>query len=159
MGVTGPPIWVENLLKNPPEVYSNRLPLVDALADVLDALYVWSQEERGAILVPKEMPLPERRFTIACVLFSSITKDLVERMKGLTKLLVPDLLEYANYFARVFLAPDPLVVAYRKQGKTLSNFANTFIIPEPVALERWEDPILPVGSLSDSSTLPGFSLS
>ena len=141
MSVTEPPVWVENLLKNPPSVCSNQLCLVNTLADVLDALYVWSKGGSGEILVPKEMPLVERRFALANELFNTMTTTLIERVKGLAKLLVPELGDYASYFARIFLAPDHLVNEYRKQGNPLHHFADTFLIPNRIAIERWHDPI------------------
>ena len=45
----------------------------------------------------------------------------------------------ASLFARVLLAPDPLIVAYRRQGKDLRGFAETFLIPTRVAQQRWDD--------------------
>jgi hypothetical protein len=139
--VTTPPVWVESLLKNPPSVCSNRLCLVEPLTEVLAAFYEWSQGGWGLILVPKDMPLVERRFALANKLFKSITTDILERVKEIKRLLDPELSEYADYFARVFLAPDPLVDSYRKQGHPLQGFAEAFLIPERVAVDRWEDPL------------------
>jgi hypothetical protein len=141
MGITNPPVWVENLLKNPPTVTSDRLSLIKPIADVLGTFYGWSQDGWGMILVPKDMPLVERRFELASQLFKTMTKSLFEQVKGLRKYLVPELGEYAGYFARVFLAPDPLVDSYRKGGHPLHRFAEAFLIPDRIAIERLQDPI------------------
>lgn len=141
MDVTTPPVWVESLLKSPPTVCSNRLCLIDTLTDVLAAFYEWSQGGWGMILVPKKMPLAERRFAVANKLFKSMTTAILERVKELRRSLDPELGDYAEYFARVFLAPDPLVESYRKQGRPLQGFAEAFLIPERVAVARWQDPL------------------
>ena len=101
MGVNSPPVWVENLLKHPHLVYIDRLSLEETFVEVLDALYVWSN---GDLLVPQNIPLVERRFALASELFNIMTMSMVRQLEGLAKLLVPDLAEYASYFARVLLA-------------------------------------------------------
>jgi hypothetical protein len=57
--------------------------------------------------------------------------------------LLPDLKGMSGYFARVLLAPDPLVEAYRDQGRSFKGFAKAFLIPESVASIRWQDPLFP----------------
>jgi hypothetical protein len=58
---------------------------------------------------------------------------------GLPELLLSHLEDCQDYFARVLLAPDPLIAAYRRQGKDLRGFAETFLIPTRIAQLRWED--------------------
>ena len=154
MGVTKPPVWIENLLKNPRLVYVDRLSLEETFVEVLDALYVWSD---GELLVPQDMPLVERRFALASELFNIMTTGIINRLEGLAKLLVPELGEYASYFARVLLAPDSLVHAYQIQGYALDDFANAFLIPNRIAVERWQDPILITQNPVEPFNSAGFS--
>jgi hypothetical protein len=58
---------------------------------------------------------------------------------GLLEILLPELQECAEYFARQFLAPDALVAAYRKRGGDAARFLETFDLPAQVAVARWED--------------------
>jgi hypothetical protein len=142
MGATEPPIWVENLLKDPPSLIAEELNLVEALAWVLEELY----NPTGAdLLAPKDLPLPERRFTLALELFEALTRQLLHRLHGLTRLLIPDIQPYGDYFARVLLAPDPMVERYRQRGGPFERFAETFLIPKRVASVRWREPLLPRG--------------
>lgn len=143
MGVEQPPIWVESLLKNPPTVYAQRFPLVEILHKVLGVIFVWSSGQGGDLLIPSDLPLVERRFILAQELLNALMHGLQKQAAGSSKFLLPDLRDMSDYFARVLLAPDPLVEAYREEGKDLRGFAETFLIPERVASERWQDPISP----------------
>jgi hypothetical protein len=49
--------------------------------------------------------------------------------------------DYAAYFARVLLAPDPMIILYRQLGGEFSNFASAFRIPDHTAFIRWFDPL------------------
>jgi len=157
MQVTRPPVWVESLFKRELPARESALCAVETLADLLAAFYVWSTASGGQLLVPPDMPLVERRYRLASELFRAITHALRERLHGLPRLQAPDLNEYAGYFGRVLLAPDRLVLDYRRQGNTLHGFAETFLIPQPVAAERWADPILADQGLPSSEA--GFSVS
>ena len=63
-------------------------------------------------------------------------------MMGLDELLDSYSWEVQDYFARILLAPDQLVRAYRKRGGRYEDFAETFIIPARVAAIRWEEPLV-----------------
>jgi hypothetical protein len=58
---------------------------------------------------------------------------------GLPEMLLPDLQECAEYFARQLLAPEALVAAYWKRGGSAEQFGEAFDLPAPVAALRWED--------------------
>jgi Zn-dependent peptidase ImmA (M78 family) len=143
MGVDEPPVWVESLLKDPPTVYAQKFPLVRILHKVLEVIFVWSPEQGYQLLLPSDLPLVERRFILARELLTSLMRGLGEQAAGLSKVLLPDLENSVDYFARVFLAPDPMIEDYRKQGNKYTGFAETFLIPERVATKRWQDPIVP----------------
>ncbi len=61
---------------------------------------------------------------------------------GLAKFLDSYSWEVQDYFARMLLAPDHLVRAYRKRGGRYEEFAAAFIIPARVAVIRWEEPLV-----------------
>jgi Zn-dependent peptidase ImmA (M78 family) len=141
MGVKHPPVWVENLLKDPPALYRYQFQLAGILHKILDAIFTRTQVEGGILLVPSELPLAERRFVLAQELLSAVLDGLQEYAEGLSRLLMPDLGHYAGYFARVLLAPDPMVDAYRRRGQDFEGFAETFLIPSRIASMRWKDRI------------------
>jgi hypothetical protein len=141
MGVENPPVWVESLLKDPPTVYAGKYPLIKILHKVLEVIFVWSSDRGSDLLIPSELPLVERRFILAQELLNGLMQGLNEQAEGLSKLLLPDLKDNANYFARVFLAPDPMVEAYREEGRDYKGFAATFLLPEQAASKRWQDPL------------------
>jgi len=143
MEVEKPPVWVETLLKDPPTVYGQRFPLAKVLHKVVEVIFVWSSGEGCDILVPSSLPLVERRFVLAKELLSAVMLGLREHSRESSKFLLPDLKDMSSYFARVLLAPDPLVEAYRAGGLSFTSFAKTFLLPESVASIRWQDPIFP----------------
>ncbi|OGO16942.1 MAG: hypothetical protein A2Z14_10225 [Chloroflexi bacterium RBG_16_48_8] len=150
MGVEEPPVWVENLLKNPPFVYNQKFPLIRILHKVLEVIFVQSSDQGCQLILPSDLPLVERRFILAQELLNALLQGLNEQALGLSKLLLPDLKGTADYFARVLLAPDPMVEAYREQGRGFSGFAEAFLLPERVASKRWWDPIFPHTFLEES---------
>jgi hypothetical protein len=158
MGVEKPPVWVESLLKDPPTVFTQRFPLVKILHKVLEVIFVWSPDQGTQLLYPSDLPLEERRFLLAKELLNGLMRGLNDQAIGLSKLLLPDLGDTEDYFARVFLAPDPMVETYRKQGREFKGFAETFLLPEHVASQRWEDPISNLPITGEYQHLP-FSFS
>jgi hypothetical protein len=158
LGVQEPPVWVESLLKNPPTVFAQKFPLVKILHKVLEVIFVWSPEHGYQLLLPSDLPLAERRFILARELLTTLMRGLGDQAVGLSKLLLPDLEDSVDYFARVFLAPDPMIEGYRKQGREYRGFAETFLIPERVATKRWQDPIVP-STFSEESLHLQFSFS
>lgn len=159
MGIENPPVWVESLLKDPPTVYADKFPLIKILHKVLEVIFVWSSDQGSDLLIPSDLPLVERRFIIAQELLNGLMHGLNEQAEGLSKLLLPDLRDTANYFARVLLAPDPMVEAYREEGRDLKGFAETFLIPDRIASERWQDPIFSHSMKSAGSLHLPFSFS
>ena len=63
------------------------------------------------------------------------------RFMGLPEVLPAHLQESRDYFARVLLAPDRLIVSYRRKGGDFRGFAGSFLIPPPIAEIRWNDRI------------------
>ncbi len=159
MGVKYPPVWVENLLKNPPTLYRYEFQSAKILHKILDAIFTWTQVEGGILLVPSELPLVERRFILARELLRAVIDGLHEQVADSASVLMPDLGDYEGYFARVLLAPDPMVDAYRKKGQDFRGFAETFLIPSHIASIRWKDPIYPHHGLGEERLRHAFSVS
>jgi Zn-dependent peptidase ImmA (M78 family) len=109
----------------------------------MEVIFTWSSNQGGDLLIPSDLPLVERRFILAQELLNAVMLGLHEQVAGLSELLIPDLKDNASYFARVFLAPDPMVEAYREEGRDYKGFAATFLLPEHAASKRWQDPLFP----------------
>jgi Zn-dependent peptidase ImmA (M78 family) len=58
---------------------------------------------------------------------------------GLVQLLMADLKDSAEYFARCLVVPEPLFQAFRRREGLLADLAEAFGIPTGAAKLRWED--------------------
>ncbi len=139
LGMTHPPVWVENLLKYPPmpfeRVSSTCNIQIDLLREIQERLiYVGSR-----IISPTDLPEDERRYALAREVIIAVGGSKYGHSIGLPQLIVPYLAELQDYFARVLLAPDAFILKYRNQGGILRNFAQTFLIPPRIAMLRWEE--------------------
>ncbi len=139
--VAYPPVWVENLIKSPPEVYQDFERKVST--GRWDAIYQKQIYRNGSCSRPHDLPIDERRYAIAREILVAMGGSRHGRAMGLPEILLPHLEDCQDYFARVLLAPDALVAAYRRQGRDLRGFAETFLMPSAVAAIRWDDPLFP----------------
>ncbi|MCX6069659.1 MAG: hypothetical protein NTU91_02200 [Chloroflexi bacterium] len=146
LGVAEPPVPVEALLRHPPRVLESDLGLVEMYSNLWDATFARLTDLRGSIFVRIGLPSYERRFALARELLRALVTSEHGRAMGLPEMLLPELQECSEYFARQFLAPEALVAAYRKRGGDEALFGETFDLPAPVASSRWED--APVMSLA-----------
>ncbi len=141
MDVAFPPVWVENLIKNPPDIFQDFARKIST--GRWDAIYQKQIYKNGKCTRPLDLPIDERRYAIAREILVAMGGSSHGRIMGLPEILLPHLEESQDYFARVLLAPDPLVATYRKQGRDLRGFAETFLMPADIATQRWIDPIFP----------------
>ncbi|HLC06273.1 MAG TPA: hypothetical protein VJK02_24835 [Anaerolineales bacterium] len=141
LGVTTPPIWIETLLRHPPAVYADVFGVIDAGPTSWDLATVRPIYEDNRIRIPYDLPLDEHRFALARHTMIVLCGCQYGRLLGLPEFTLKDFWDSQNYFARVLLAPDQLVDAYRRQGKDLRGFAETFLIPPRIATIRWQDPL------------------
>ncbi|OGO69511.1 MAG: hypothetical protein A2Z37_18675 [Chloroflexi bacterium RBG_19FT_COMBO_62_14] len=141
MGVTSPPVWIETLLHHPPAVYADVFGIIETGSPGWDIVSLRPVYEDNGIRVAYDLPLDERRFALARETMIVMSGCQHGRRMGLPEFILKDFWDSQNYFARVLLAPDHLVDAYRRQGKDLRGFAETFLIPPRIATIRWQDPL------------------
>lgn len=139
LGALYPPIWIENILKSPPAVYAGLFSKIRATNGDWSPIYERPIYQNGRTTRPWELSIDERRYAISREILIAVGGSGHGRAMGLPELLLSHLEDCQDYFARVLLAPDPLIAAYRRQGKDLRGFAETFLIPTRIAQQRWED--------------------
>lgn len=144
LGVVEPPVPVEELLEHPPGLFDMDFGVVNMYSHLWDATFARTPSQRGSIFVRIDLSPEERRFSLARETLTALITSEHGRAMGLPDLLLPRLREWAEFFARHLLAPDPLVEAYRTRGGNEDHFAEAFGVPPRVASERWADPELPL---------------
>ena len=137
LGVTEPPVPVEQLLRNPPALYDDDFGVVDMFSNLWDATFARPPSQRGSIFVRMDLTSENRRFALAREMLSALITSKHGRKMGLSDLLLPNLRESAEYFASQLLAPEPLVDAYQTLGGDGVHFADEFGLPDWIAEERW----------------------
>ena len=143
--ISWPPVWVEQIFESPPrtylDVYSKMVKLSNLFPEFHDAQF------REALRCAKfpGFPLERHRFIMAREALAIVAASEHGRFLGLPKVLPEHLQESQDYFARVLLAPDRLIVSYRRKGRDFRGFAESFLIPPSIAEIRWNDPILVEG--------------
>jgi hypothetical protein len=135
-----PPVPVEEILRNPPTIF------VNPPTHLLGTYNTWEETLKrpiyigGRVIIPGDLPEDERRYAIAQGIMLAIGESDHGKNMGLSQLLSPYLWELKDYFARILLAPDPLIVTYRQSGGRFDDFAKSFFIPPRIAVIRWEEP-------------------
>ena len=142
LGVTEPPVFVENLLKYPPKAFEETQDQHELNNSVWQNILTNSSYRGEKLIIPADLPSDEKRYAIAREFILVASNVQHGRMMGLDELLDSYSWEVQDYFARILLAPDHLVRAYRKRGGRYEDFAETFIIPARVAAIRWEEPLV-----------------
>lgn len=139
MGAAGPPIPVEGLLQHPPETFAEDFGVVDMYSTLWDATFARPPNGQGSVFVRIDLAPDERRFALARELLSALITSRHGRAMGLVKLLMADLRDSAEYFARCLLVPEPLLQAFRKRGGEPAGLAEAFGVPISSAAQRWEE--------------------
>ncbi len=143
-GAAQPPIPVEEMLKHPPAVYGNDFGVVDMYSNLWDATFARPPSQRGSVFVRIDLPPEDRRYALARETLSAMITSKHGRAMGLLDLLLPELRDSSEYFARHLLAPEPMVRAYQQRGGDAAGFAGAFGIPTRMAAARWEEATLSV---------------
>ena len=144
MGATNPPIEVEEMLQHPPPVYGFDFGVVDMYSNLWDATFARPPSRRGSIFVRINLPPPQRRFALAREILSALITSKHGQAMGLGDLLMENLQESAEYFARHLLAPEPMVETCQINGGDPVELAEIFGIPLEVADKRMKDMSLEV---------------
>ncbi len=139
MGATHPPVWVENFLHYPPTNSKKGTAPIQEPNDILGEIHERLIYMGGRIISPSDLPEDERRYALAREIIVALGSSKHGRRLGLPQFIVPYLTELQDYFARVLLAPDPMIHVYRREGGEFRNFARTFLIPHRVAEIRWQE--------------------
>jgi hypothetical protein len=139
MGNVMPPVGVEEMLKHPPTVYGLDFGVVDMYSNLWDATFARPPSHRGSIFVRVNLPPEQRRFALAREVLSALITSNHGQLMGLADMLLDELQESAEYFARYLLAPESMVEAYRVNGGDRTRFSEVFGIPEQIAELRWND--------------------
>jgi hypothetical protein len=139
MGIVVPPVPILEILQNPPEIF------VTPPSHIMGQYSPWEETLKrpiyigGRVIIPGDLPDDERRYAIAQGIMLAIGESDHGRNIGLPQLLSPYLWELKDYFARVLIAPDPLIEAYRQRAGGYEEFAKTFVLPPRIAVIRWEE--------------------
>jgi len=139
MGVAAPPVPVEGLLHHPPETYREDFGVVDMYSTLWDATFARPPNGRGSVFVRIDLSPSERRFALAREVLSALITSRHGRAMGLVQMLMADLKDSAEYFARCLLVPEALLQAFRRRGGDVADLAERFGIPSSAAGLRWED--------------------
>jgi hypothetical protein len=139
MGAAAPPVPVEGLLKHPPETFADDFGVVDMYSTLWDATFARPPNGQGSVFVRIDLPPAERRYALARELLSALITSRHGRAMGLVKLLMADLRDSAEFFARCLLVPEPLLQAFRRREGEPTEFAETFGLPASAAALRWEE--------------------
>lgn len=140
LGILHPPVPVEEILRNPPDVFVNPPTHLSGTHNAWEEALKRSVFIGGRVIIPGDLPKDERRYAIAQGIMLAIGESDHGKNMGLPQLLSPYLWELKDYFARILLAPDSLIDAYRQSGGGFDDFAKSFLIPPRIALIRWEEP-------------------
>jgi hypothetical protein len=145
MGATKPPIEVEQLLHHPPDVFGYDFGVVDMYSNLWDATFARPPSRRGSIFVRVNLPPDQRRFALAREILSALITSKHGQKMGLGEMLMDNLQESAEYFARHLLAPEPMWKAFHDNGREVFDLADGFGIPMEVVEKRLHDVDLEVG--------------
>jgi hypothetical protein len=138
-GASDPPVPVEEMLKHPPELYQNDFGVVEMYSSLWDATFARPLTQRGNVFVNVNLDAEKRRFALARETLSALITSKQGRALGLADLLLSELRDSAECFARALMAPAMLVEAYRKRGGNRDDFANAFGMPPESATVRWDE--------------------
>jgi len=140
--VSWPPVWVEQIFESPPSTYLDVYTRMVELSNLFPEFHNARSREALRSAGLTQFPLEQRRFTMAREALVIVAASEHGRFLGLPEVLPEHFQESQDYFARVLLAPDRLIVSYRREGGDFRGFAERFLIPPQIAEIRWNDPIL-----------------
>lgn len=140
-GSAEPPVPVEDVLRHPPAIYEQDFGVVDMYSNLWDATFARPPNQRGSIFVRIDLAADDRRYALARETLSALITSKHGRNMGLADLLLSDLWDSAEYFARHLLAPQSMVDAYRARDGDEAGFGKAFGLPSRAAAARWEEAV------------------
>jgi hypothetical protein len=139
MGIAEPPVPVEEILRHPPEIFGADFGVVDMYSNLWDATFARPPSKRGSVFIRADLSPKDRRFALAREMLIAMVTSKHGKELGLQALVMDDLQDAAEYFARSLLAPEPLINAYRKRNGGRNRFSDTFELREDAADKSWEE--------------------
>ncbi len=139
LGTTDPPVPVEELLSHPPGLYTDDFGVVEMFSTLWDATFARPPGRRGSVFVQIDLPPNQRRYALARETLSALITSRHGRALGLADMLLNDLRESSEYFARWLLAPGSLVRSYFAQGGTSRGFSAEFGLPGAVGVKHLDE--------------------
>jgi hypothetical protein len=143
LGATKPPVFVGNLLKYPPKAFEEPQNQNELNNTFWHNILTNSSYNGESLVIPADLAMDEKRYAIAREFLCAASLTQHGQMMGLSEFMDAYHWEVQDYFARILLAPDHLVRAYRNRGGRYEDFGETFIIPDRVAAIRWQEPLCP----------------
>jgi hypothetical protein len=139
MGTTEPPVPVEEILRHPPTLYDEDFGVVDMYSNLWDATFARPPSHQGSVFVRIDLPPEERRYALARESLSALITSRHGRAMGLQELLLDELRECGEFFARHLLLPARQLHACLKRGIAKEDLAKIFSVPVRIVEQRLQD--------------------
>ena len=139
LGVMGPPVPVEDLLKNPPALFDSDFGVVEMNSELWDATFARLPDQSGHVFIRSDLDPEARRYALAREMLSALITSKHGQRMGLFELVEPHLKESAEFFARIFLAPPRLLYRFCKDDGAVMKMVEEFIIPLHAASKRYDE--------------------
>lgn len=137
--VDGPPVPVRQFLLSPHPDLVEDVSLIEGEGITFcDALWVRLVRGQGVVFVNSALPEPQRRYGMACALFSALCSSRGGRAAGYSSGWNGSIYERAAVFARWLLIPAELLPSDWPQ-LSAEELADLFLIPRAVAEARRQE--------------------
>ncbi len=142
-GVRYPPVPIRRMILEPPLDFKTDLSLSESVNFTFcRSVWIRPLDGQGVIFLNGNLTERERRYELACALYSGVCGTNAGRESGLyfaMSTLAPSATsDYANRFARKLLIPAELLPP-RWEKLSTQAFADMFEVPEPIAQMRQQE--------------------
>jgi Zn-dependent peptidase ImmA (M78 family) len=108
-------------------------------SNLWDATFARPPSRQGSVFVRIDLSPEERRYALAREALSALITSKHGRAMGLQELLVDELRECGEFFARHLLMPARQLHAYLKRGNAKEDLARIFAVPLRIVEQRLQD--------------------
>ena len=142
-GVRYPPVPIRRMVVEPPLDFKTDISLSESVNFTFcRAVWIRPLDGHGVIFLNANLTERERRYELACSLYSGVCGTGVGRESGLyftmSRLSPAASSDFANRFARRLLIPLDLLPP-RWEKLSIQGLADMFEVPEPVAQVRQQE--------------------